>query len=141
MQTRYGSSPQDWERAKEEMRGVLVETAHRKEFITYSELVARVHTIRLDPHSHALAAMLGEISTEEHNRGRGMLSALVLSKDEMKPGTGFFALAEELTPVPIDPSPGIDRGEFWLVGCKHRRQLGPKAARTAQISGRRQADG
>src|SRR2546423_15670108 len=109
METKYGSSLQDWERAKEEMRGVLVETARRKEFIPYSDLVARVHTVKLDPHSYALAAMLGEISTEEHTCGRGMLSALVLSKDEGKPGTGFFALAEDLKLDISDP----DR--FWLA--------------------------
>src|SRR3954447_13635131 len=109
MQTRYGVSMAQWERARAEMRDALIDTARQKMFITYSDLVARVRSLKIPPHSHALATMLGEISSAEHECGRGMLSALVLSKDGGEPGSGFYSLAERLG---RDVS---DRERFWLA--------------------------
>jgi hypothetical protein len=41
--------------------------------------------------------MLGEVSTNEHRAGRGMLSVLVVHKTgDMRPGPGFFDLARKL---------------------------------------------
>ena len=41
--------------------------------------------------------MLGEISTEENEAGRGMLTVVVVHKEgDMKPGPGFFELAQKL---------------------------------------------
>jgi hypothetical protein len=55
--------------------------------------VAQLQTVRLDPDSNARAAMLGEISTEEDEASRGMLSVLVVHKDGDKmPGAAFFEL-------------------------------------------------
>jgi len=65
--------------------------------ITYSELVEKITTIDPEPNSYALAAMLGEVSTEEVAADRGMLSVLVVHKiGDMQPGPGFFELAGEL---------------------------------------------
>lgn len=97
MTTRYGYEPDLWERAKEEITSILGACARAKTTIAYSELVAQLQTIRLDPDANALAAMLGEISTEEDEAGRGMLSVLVVHKDGDKmPGAGFFELAKQL---------------------------------------------
>ena len=53
--------------------------------------------ITLEPHSYALAAMLGEISADEDAAGRGMLTVIVVHRDgDMEPGPGFFELAREL---------------------------------------------
>jgi len=98
-----------WSRAKEQGREVLVDVARREETIPYSDLVARISAITLDPHSYAMRAFLGEISTAEHTQGRGMLSVVVVYKrgDQM-PGPGFFELARSL---------GYsfrDNTEFWL---------------------------
>lgn len=93
----YGHSKNNWNNAKKEMRQILVERAKVRGMIPYSELVSKVRTISLEPHSFALAAMLGEISTEEDAAGRGMLTAIVVHKhDDMEPGPGFFELADEL---------------------------------------------
>jgi hypothetical protein len=94
---RNGHQPEVWERAKEEMTRILGERAISKTTISYSELVRTLVTIRFEPDSNALATMLGEISTEEDEHGRGMLSVLVVHKDGDKmPGPGFFDLAKRL---------------------------------------------
>lgn len=93
--TRFGYTQGEWDQAKEEMRRVLVEHARASQTIEYSELVALVRTIRLEPDSHALAHMLGEISTEEDALGRGMLTVLVVHKGaDGMPGPGFFDLPQ-----------------------------------------------
>jgi len=94
---KYGFSDEAWEKAKKEACTVLAEVARRKDTITYSDLVAQIRAIRLEAHDYAVREFLGEISTEEHDRGRGMLSAVVVYKtgDQM-PGPGFFELAREL---------------------------------------------
>jgi hypothetical protein len=96
-QTRYGYAPEAWDAAREEMRRLLIARARAGQTIAYSELVEHVKTIRLEPDSHALAAMLGEISEEEDALGRGMLTVLVVHKDgDLRPGPGFFKLAKRL---------------------------------------------
>jgi hypothetical protein len=97
MTIKYGYSLDEWNVTKEEMRKILLERARLRGMIPYSDLVERIHTIRLEPESPALAAMLGEISTEEDAAGRGMLSVIVVHKQgDMQPGPGFFDLAEKL---------------------------------------------
>ncbi len=95
--TRYSYSLVDWENAKKEMRKILIERARVRGIIPYSELVTKVQTIHLEPDSYALAAMLGEISSEEDAAGRGMLTVIVVHKHgDMQPGPGFFELARDL---------------------------------------------
>ncbi len=97
LETRSGHSLESWESAREEMRRLLIARARAGQTIAYSELVAEVRTIHLEPDSHALAAMLGEISEEEDALGRGMLSVLVVHKEgDLRPGPGFFKLAKKL---------------------------------------------
>jgi molybdopterin synthase catalytic subunit len=96
MTTKYGYE-QEWDAAKAEMREALVERAKVRSMIPYSELVEKITTIELEPNSYALAAVLGEVSTEEDAADRGMLSVLVVHKvGDMQPGPGFFELAGEL---------------------------------------------
>jgi hypothetical protein len=62
--------------------------------------VGAVHVIGLPPLGNymqkEIGAMLGEISQEEVSYGRPMLSALAMSKNESKPGKGFFVLAKDM---------------------------------------------
>lgn len=52
--------------------------------------------------------MLGEISTEEHEAGRGLLTVVVVHKaGDQKPGPGFFKLAQSLG------CNTTDRVQFW----------------------------
>jgi len=97
MDTKYGYKAEDWEAAKEEMRQILVERVRLRGMISYSDLVSRLETIRMEPDSFALAHMLGEISEEEDATERDMLSVIVVHKDgDMQPGPGFFQLAKKL---------------------------------------------
>jgi len=97
MTTRYGFSEEAWAAAKEEMRQAMIRRAKVRGMIPYSELVETVTEINLEPNAYALAAMLGEISSDEDAAGRGMLSVVVVHKDgDMQPGQGFFELAMEL---------------------------------------------
>jgi hypothetical protein len=88
---------QQWDDARQEMTRVLIARARQGRPIAYSEVVTRVHAIKLDYYDPLLNKMLGEISEDEDRAGRGMLSVLVVYKDgDMKPGPGFFELATHL---------------------------------------------
>ena len=104
----FSSIPSGWNEAKAEIRNYLVAAARSsKPQIAYSELADKVVSMRLSAHSQELAALLGEISTEEDHAGRGMLSVLVVHKHNQIPGEGFFELARRLG------RPVNDKIEFW----------------------------
>jgi hypothetical protein len=95
----YGFSHEIWNRAKEEIKELLIDRARMPNMIPipYSELVNQIQTIQFEAHDVRLFVMLGEISSEEAAAGRGMLSALVVHKTgDMQPGPGFFELAQRL---------------------------------------------
>ena len=65
--------------------------------IAYSDLVAKITKIKLGAHDPRLFHFLGEISAEDDEAGRGMLTVLVVHKHgDMQPGPGFFELAGAL---------------------------------------------
>jgi hypothetical protein len=85
-----------WDEYRETIRDRLVRSARLRHRIAYSNLISGLPFV--DAHSHALAAMLGEISTETVQRGGPMLSALAvyISGDRKDyPGPGFFSAAEK----------------------------------------------
>lgn len=93
----YGYEQHEWDAANAEMREALVERAKVRGMIPYSEPVEKITTIESEPNPFALAAMLGEVSTEEDAADRGMLSVIVVHKEgDMQPGPGYFELAKEL---------------------------------------------
>ncbi len=97
MLNKYGYVGPDWDAAKDEAKSVLIDVARRKGRIAYSELVEKIHAIDIGAHDPRLFHLLGEISTEEDNEGRGMLTAIVVHKSgDMQPGPGFFELAKSL---------------------------------------------
>ena len=91
----YGFEGPVWDAAKKQATDVLVEVARRRGRIAYSELVAQIAALSLEPHDPRLFHLLGEISSEEDAAGRGMLTAIVVHKfGDMQPGPGFFELAK-----------------------------------------------
>jgi hypothetical protein len=85
------------EQAQDEAHRVLRDAARRRTTITYGELVRHIHAVPLQPDSDVLAQLLDAISTDEHHRGRGMLSAVVVhATDDYLPGPGFFKLGSKL---------------------------------------------
>lgn len=110
---KYGYAISEWDDTKEHMTRLLRELAAQERTMSYSELVGQVGPLQLPPDSNALAAMLGEISTEENDAGRGMLSVVVVHKEgDMKPGPGFFELAQKLGRVVGD------QDAFWISEFK-----------------------
>ena len=133
MERRGGFSPADWELAKDQMRAVLVETARRRGTITYAELCARVTAIVVQPHDATLPGLLREISTEDHQRGRAMRTALVVYKKKQRPGRGFFAFAKSLGKEVRDPDQFWEREvtrvyHDWGAAAPISRRAAPAAA-------------
>lgn len=90
----HGFPDRVWHAAKEEARQAMIDVASRRDVMSYSDLVQRIASCNLEPHSSRLAHLLGEISTEEDEAGRGLLTVLVVHKTgDGKPGSGFFKLA------------------------------------------------
>ena len=93
----HGFTQIAWNAAKEEARAAMIAVAQVEEVITYSDLAYRkIKSCTLEPHDPRLARMIGDISTEEDEAGRGMLSAVVVNKRDWRPGPGFFTLARSL---------------------------------------------
>lgn len=59
---------------------------------TYGDLVRDVrHVIDFGtPRNAVFHCLLGQISDEQEEKGRGLLTALVVHKDDLKPGVGFY---------------------------------------------------
>ena len=93
----HGFTQIAWNAAKEEARKARVAAACRGDLIAYSDLAKSITSCTLYPHDLRLAQLLGDISTEEDEAGRGMLSAVVVHKTgDRRPGSGFFILARSL---------------------------------------------
>jgi hypothetical protein len=61
----------------------------------YSELASGIHAIPVAPHDSRFFHLLGEVSEEENEAGRGLMTAIVVHKEgDMQPGPGFFDLAK-----------------------------------------------
>jgi hypothetical protein len=88
---------EQWAAAKAEIHATLVKKAKERAMIPYSDLVAQVRAVSFKAFDMRLFSILGQISTEEHDQGRPLLSVLVVQKTgDMQPGDGFFELAESL---------------------------------------------
>lgn len=104
MLNEYGFEGAQWDAPKQQAKDILVQVAKRKGRMAYSELVAQITALRLEPHDSRLFHLLGEISSEEDQAGRGMLTAIVVHKSgDMQPGPGFFELARSLGRNTKDP--------------------------------------
>ncbi|MCK4273762.1 MAG: hypothetical protein KAW90_02635 [Dehalococcoidales bacterium] len=84
----------------------LKEVARERTLTNYTEIGLLVD---LEPHNSVLWGMLDDINHYERRKGRHMLSAVVISQTENKPGSGFFECARNL---------GVFRGGnellFWI---------------------------
>ena len=83
------------------VRKYLIDLSSNGKTISYQELS---DACRLDLDMQAsqfdraeIGRILGEVSTYEHENGRPLISAIVLSKGSLYEGDGFFKLAEELS--------------------------------------------
>ncbi len=69
----------------------------QREHYKYTDLCKRIESIKVEPHSYALAHILERVSAREDSKGSGMLSVLVMYKGDwdIRPAIGFFNLARE----------------------------------------------
>src|SRR5687767_13942593 len=110
MKNKYGFNVQHWGNAKTECVAVLADVARARGRIAYSELAPRIQAIQFDHDDPRFWHLLGEVSVEEFEQGRGMLSAIVVHKNgDMCPGPGFYELAKWLGKKVGE----VDR--FWLA--------------------------
>lgn len=100
---RHGFPPENWEAAKTEAVASMAKRARRGRTMTYTELCEEIVSIQFDPHDSRLPHLLGQISTAEDADGRGMLTAVVVHKQDGQPGDGFYKLAESLGRDVKDP--------------------------------------
>lgn len=126
----WGYSQSQWNSAKEEAKQELIRVAGRRDTIFYGDLAAKVTSISFDPHSNAFHALLGEISTDENSKKRGMISALVIKREDRLPGEGFFSLAQELGRAPHDHL------KFWIEECQLVHDTWAKAQAPLRPNGR-----
>lgn len=97
LQGSFDVPPATWAAAKDEIKNILIEKAKERAMIPYSELVAQVKAVTFNAFDQRLFAALGQLSVEEHEAGRPLLSVLVVHKSgDMQPGEGFFELAKAL---------------------------------------------
>ncbi len=103
----FGFERVAWESAKREAIRAIVRAGRKEELITYSDLANAITSIHFEPHDFAMNHLLDEISKEEDAAGRGILSALVVLKDERVPGEGFWATARDIGRI------FTDKWVFW----------------------------
>jgi quinol monooxygenase YgiN len=81
-----------------EVRRIAERVAREEGMITYSDLTQQVRTEpQPEPGSQEFFEILDELSRRTDAEGKGMLSAVVVQKNEQTlPGPGFFKLAKKL---------------------------------------------
>ena len=95
--TTFGYPEIVWAEAKEEAKEILRRIARKKATISYSDLTNEISAIKFEPHGKPFFHFLGEISLDEESAGRGMMTAIVVHKHgDLKPGPGFYDLAQSL---------------------------------------------
>jgi hypothetical protein len=103
-------SDREWRSAVDEAKCILRDQARDRLTITYSELASRLRSITIGYHDPDMDALLVDVSTEEFNDARPLLSVVVVHKNgDLEPGKGFYELADSLG---FDTS---DRQVFWIA--------------------------
>ncbi|MDZ4764219.1 MAG: hypothetical protein SGI73_06665 [Chloroflexota bacterium] len=87
---RYKLTDAEKTTVKAELRAALIAAAQARELLTYTELVLRIPSVVLHPHSFILAHLMREVCGDEYDKTGVMLCALVVSKLTGVPGAGYF---------------------------------------------------
>jgi hypothetical protein len=111
--TLFGFTDEEWRSAIAEANEILQESAASQPgWITYGVLASRLKSIRIEPHGGAMDHLLTQVSKEEYESGRPLLSSIVVHQDDKQPGQGFATLARWLGFV------FADADEFWIKEFK-----------------------
>ena len=94
----------------------LIQAALARQTIHYEDVAAIMNLQGKGQHmSKETGHILGEISEDEHNQDRPMLSAVVVQKTGKEkgiPGDGFFTLACQLNKIEENTTPE-QKKDFW----------------------------
>ena len=86
------------EELKEKTRFILEEVAASGDTIRYGELAGELNKALnrtdIEANSTFLMRVLDDLSLEDHAKGKGMLSVVVVRENGGIPGAGFFSLAD-----------------------------------------------
>ena len=90
----YNYAPATWQAAKDLVQQRIISNLRNPGVLltTYGDLVRDVSYI-IDfgtPRNAVFHCLLGQISDEQEEQGRGLLTALVVHKDDLHLGVGFF---------------------------------------------------
>jgi hypothetical protein len=92
----------------------LISAAKYRGTVTYQELAKLIGLpLRGSYMGREIGQLLGEISEDEVEKGRPMLSAVAVGVDG-KPGPGFFNLAKQIGKLLDDK----DQNTFWRTECQ-----------------------
>jgi Fe-S-cluster formation regulator IscX/YfhJ len=95
----FGFPQKQWNESKQLIAEALIQQIATKESrpLTYTDAFDLIkHLIPFhDPHDTRFHQMLGQVSEDEDDAGRGLLTALVVHKDDWFPGEGWWKLAAE----------------------------------------------
>ncbi|KAA5603556.1 hypothetical protein [Blastochloris sulfoviridis] len=86
----------DWSEAKEEARNEMILAAKRRSVITYGCICKKITAVNISHIDGRFYKLLCDISREESEKDRGMLSVVVVAKSDGRPGDGFFDFAATL---------------------------------------------
>lgn len=110
-------------RVQKNIKLFLAKVASQKGVVSYSDLcrsVALPYSMANPDHRNQLAEDLGRVSEEElYMYERPMLTCVVVDKNTMMPGKGFFDLAQDLYDIKIEDRMMFlaeemrDTHEFW----------------------------
>ena len=99
----------------DQVKAELIRAARCRGLLTYEDVGPFLGIFTVGAHlGNAAGQVLGEISEDEHRAGRPMLSAIVVSATNHKPGPGFADLAAKLGLL----APGQDWEPFWRQQCE-----------------------
>lgn len=88
----------------------------------YSDVVAELQTVDFEPTDPRFHLLLDAVSIEEDERGRGLLTTVVVHKHgDMRPGPGFFELAQQRgrSTQDIDKTWLAELDAVWGYWTKH----------------------
>ena len=103
-QATWGHRLELWNAAMVEARDALEKVAKAGHApIFYGQLNRKIASISFEPNGHDFHGLLGQLSEESDQEGKGMISALVVHKEDGQPGKGFFTLAKTLGRDVSDP--------------------------------------
>lgn len=94
----YGIDLERWAEAKKKATEAIGARIRRCKLITHGELYDAIKDTVQFPRHHQderLRYLLGQISEDQDDAGRGLIGAVVVRKDDSHPGRGWYKLAEQ----------------------------------------------